>query len=323
MADVARLTLRRTRLNPHLRELAREVRVSREQLVQPLFVVDELHRREAVTGIDDVYRETADSLLVQIEADLERGVTKFLLFGVPAEKQSAAFDFDFTASQLAAVKRRFGDALWLAADVCLCSHTAHGHCGVLNEAHDYVRNDATVAELARAAVSYSQAGADCVAPSDMMDGRVAAIRAALDDGGQERTAIMSYAAKFASAFYGPFRDAADSAPAADEPLPDRTSYQLDPGRPADALASARRDASEGADILIVKPGLPYLDILAKLRDAIPERPRAAYQVSGEQAAIDALAGQGLARRDAVQQESWTAMVRAGANAIITYAARRQ
>lgn len=323
LADVAGLTLRRTRLNPHLRELTREVRVSREQLVQPLFVVDELRRREAVPGIDNVYRDTSDSLLTQIEADLENGITKFLLFGVPAAKQVAPFDFGFTAAEIAAVKHRFGDALWLAADVCLCSHTAHGHCGVLNENHDYVRNDATVAELARAAVAYAAAGADCVAPSDMMDGRVAAIRSALDDGGLQQAAIMSYAAKFASAFYGPFRDAAQSAPGADEPLQDRSTYQLDPGRPADALASARRDAQEGADILIVKPALPYLDILAKLRDAIPERPRAAYQVSGEQSAIDALAANGLADRDAVQRESWTAMVRAGANVIITYAARRR
>ena len=319
---MAGLTLRRTRLNPHLRELAREFRVSREQLVQPLFVVESLATREAVPGIDAVHRDTSDSLLTQVEADLASGVTKFLLFGVPADKQEAPFNFDFTAARVADVKRRFGDALWLATDVCLCSHTAHGHCGMLNESHDYVRNDATVAELARAALAYAEAGADCVAPSDMMDGRVGAIRAALDAAGLERTAIMSYAAKFASAFYGPFRDAAESAPAADEPLQDRTSYQLDPGRPADALASARRDAQEGADILIVKPGLPYLDILAALRDAIPDRPRAAYQVSGEQAAIDALAAKGLATREAMQRESWTAMLRAGANAIITYAARR-
>jgi len=319
---MAALTLRRTRLNPHLRELTREVRVSREQLVQPLFVVETLREREAVPGIDAVYRDTNDSLLAQIETDLANGITKFLLFGIPADKQTPPFNFDFTAAQITAVKRHFGDALWLATDVCLCSHTTHGHCGVLNESHDYLRNDATVAELALAGVAYAEAGADCVAPSDMMDGRVAAIRAALDAAGMERAAIMSYAAKFASAFYGPFRDAADSAPGENEPLQDRASYQLDPGRPADALASARRDSQEGADILIVKPGLPYLDILAQLRDAIPERPRAAYQVSGEQAAIDTLAANGLAERDAVQRECWTAMVRAGANMIISYAARR-
>lgn len=319
---MGRLTLRRTRLNPHLRELTREVRISREQLVQPVFVVEGLGDREAVPGLRDVYRDTPATLLAQLEADVDKGITKFLLFGVPAAKQEAPFNFDFTAAQVANVKRAFGDALWLAADVCLCSHTVHGHCGLLNESHDYVRNDATVAELARAALAYAQAGADCVAPSDMMDGRVAAIRDALDSNSHERTTIMSYAAKFASAFYGPFRDAAESAPAREAPLKDRATYQLDPARPADALASARRDAQEGADILIVKPGLPYLDILSQLRDALPERPRFAYQVSGEQAAIDALGAQGLADPLAAQQESWTAMARAGANAIITYAARR-
>ena len=149
---MASLTLRRTRLNRHLRELTREVRISREQLVQPVFVVEELGEREAVPGLRDVYRDTPASLLAQLEADLERGITKFLLFGVPAAKQEPPFDFDFTAAQLAAVKQAFGDALWLAADVCLCSHTVHGHCGLLNESHDYVRNDATVAELARAAL---------------------------------------------------------------------------------------------------------------------------------------------------------------------------
>lgn len=319
---MAGLTLRRTRLSRHVRELTREFRISREQLVQPLFVVEDLREREAVTGLHDVHRETAESLLAQIETDLETGVSKFLLFGVPAEKQTAPFNFDFTAAQIAAVKKRFGDAMWLSVDVCLCSHTEHGHCGLMNERHDHVRNDATVRELARAGLTYAQAGADCVAPSDMMDGRVAAIRGAMDEAGLNRVAIMSYAAKFASAFYGPFRSAAESAPAKDGPLKDRKSYQLDPARPADALASAQRDTQEGADLLIVKPALPYLDILSQLRDAIPQRPRVAYQVSGEQAAIDSLSARGLANRDAVQQESWTAMVRAGANAIISYAARR-
>jgi len=319
---MARLSLRRTRLNRHLRELTREFRVSREQLIQPLFVVDGLSRREAVAGMDDVYRESPDSLLRQIEADLYVGISKFLLFGVPANKHVTPEDFDFCAAQIAAIKSRFGDTIWLATDVCLCSHTNHGHCGLLNAAGDYVDNEATVALLAKAALAYAQAGADCVAPSDMMDGRVAAIRSNLDNQGLDRTAIMSYAAKFASAFYGPFRDAAESAPAPDNALTERTSYQLDPARPADALASAQRDANEGADILIVKPALPYLDILSALRDRVPDRPRAAYQVSGEQAAIDLLAANGLADRDAAQQESWLACLRAGANMIITYAARR-
>ncbi|MDJ0929228.1 MAG: porphobilinogen synthase [Gammaproteobacteria bacterium] len=318
---MAGLSLRRSRLNRHLRELTREIRVHREQLIQPLFIVDGIQRPEPVDGIQSVYRDTPESVLPQIEADLEAGIKKFLLFGVPGRKQERDFDHRFTSLQIAAIKEQFGEDLWLAADVCLCSHTTHGHCGMLNDAGDYVRNDATVAELARAALSYASAGADCVAPSDMMDGRVAAIRAVLDQNDLERTAVMSYAAKFQSHFYGPFRAAANSAPAAGNRLSDRASYQLDPARPTDALRSARRDAAEGADILMVKPGLPYLDVLAELTAAV-ELPWAVYQVSGEQAAIDMLAERGLADRDAAQRESWTAFVRAGANAIISYAARR-
>ena len=319
---MAGLSLRRSRLNRHLRELTRDVRVHREQLIQPLFVVDGITAREPVAGIVDLFRDTPESVLRQIEADLEAGISKFLLFGVPRQKQERDFDHRFTSLQIAAIKEQFGDDLWLAADVCLCSHTTHGHCGVLNDTGDYLRNDATVAELARAALSYGSAGVDCVAPSDMMDGRVAAIRGALDEHDLERTAIMSYAAKFQSHFYGPFRVAAESSPAAENRLTDRASYQLDPARPSDALLSAQRDAAEGADILMVKPGLPYLDVLAQLTATI-DKPWAVYQVSGEQAAIDLLADRGLADRGAAQRESWTAFARAGANAIISYAARRQ
>ncbi len=206
--------------------------------------------------------------------------------------------------------------------MCLCSHTSHGHCGILNDAWDHVDNDASVAALARRGGELTQPpGADCVAPSDMMDGRVAAIRAALDAGRHERTAIMSYAAKFHSAFYGPFRLAADSAPARQGALRDRASYQIDPGRPRDARLSAERDAAEGADILMVKPGLPYLDVLRDLSRRIA-RPWAVYQTSGEQAALELLAREGLADADRIQAESWTALRRAGASMIISYAARR-
>jgi porphobilinogen synthase len=192
---------------------------------------------------------------------------------------------------------------------------------VLNTAGDYVVNDATSEELANAAGRFAQAGADCVAPSDMMDGRVAAIRSALDQLDCEQTTIMSYSAKFHSNFYGPFRLAADSAPAEQNRLRDRASYQIDPARPRDALASSRRDAREGADILMVKPGLPYLDVLASLSEQIP-LPWAVYQTSGEQAAIDLLAHHDLLQRDATQRETWLAFKRAGASIIISYAARR-
>jgi len=319
---MTRLSLRRTRLNRHIRELTRETHIQPQQLIQPLFVVDGIAEREPVPGVDTLYRDTSQSLLQQIEADRAAGINKFLLFGVPAEKRVAQFDVSFTATQIETIRQRFGDDIWLAVDVCLCSHTSHGHCGVLNTAGDYVRNDATVEELANAAGHYAQAGADCVAPSDMMDGRVAAIRAALDTLGYERTMIMSYSAKFHSHFYGPFRLAADSAPAAEaNRLRDRASYQIDPARPQDALASSRRDAEEGADILMVKPGLPYLDVLTNLSTRI-SLPWAVYQTSGEQAAIDVLARHYLIRRDAAQYETWLAFKRAGASMIISYAARR-
>jgi len=318
---MAPLSLRRTRLNPLTRELTREVRVHKEQLIQPLFVVDGIEQREPVPGLQAVYRDTADTLLRQIEQDLEHGINKFLLFGVPREKRRAEFDHGFTGARIEAIKQRFGNDLWLGVDVCLCSHTTHGHCGVLNDGGDHVRNDATVAELAAAARIYAEAGADCVAPSDMMDGRIAAIREALDTTAFEQTLIMSYAAKFHSSFYGPFRLAADSAPAEDAPLKNRATYQIDPARPGDARLSAERDAREGADILMVKPGLPYLDVLAKLSAAVP-KPWAVYQTSGEQAAIDLLADRELMRGNAAQYETWTAFLRAGATIIISYAARR-
>ena len=318
---MAPMSLRRGRANRHIRALTRQARVHREQLIQPLFVIEGLDRREAVPGLDAVFRDTPESVLQQIEQDIEAGIDKFLLFGVPGEKTPADFSHAFTGSQIEAIKNRFGADLWLGVDVCLCSHTTHGHCGILNDSGDHVLNDATVEELAAAARVYAEAGADCVAPSDMMDGRVAAIRAALLAAGRDRTAIMSYSAKFHSNFYGPFRRAADSAPAADVTLRDRATYQIDPARPGDALLSSERDDLEGADILMVKPGLPYLDILAELSARIP-KPWAVYQTSGEQAGIDVPAGQDLLRRDAAQLETWTAFVRAGASMIITYAARR-
>ncbi len=317
----ASLGLRRLRLNRHIRELTCEVHVTPAQFIQPLFVVEGLEARESVPGLPGVYRETPSSLLEQIAADLQAGVSKFILFGVPPRKATRDFDFSFTAGQIAAVKQAFGTQIWLATDVCLCSATTHGHCGILNDMGDHVLNEATVEELARAALAYARAGADCVAPSDMMDGRVAAIRAALDNNGCDQTVLMSYAAKFHSRLYGPFRVAAESTPRGAVLLGDRASYQIDPARPADALASAQRDAAEGADILMVKPGLPYLDILARLSDALPTYPWAVYEVSGEYAALEALAAQGLADGPRAHAEAWHALARAGAQIIISYGAR--
>lgn len=321
---MAGLTLRRLRDHPRLRHALHEVRPDPAQFVQPLFVVEGLREREAVPGLREVWRDTPGSLIRQVEQDLEAGVGAFLLFGVPARKHERNFEHDFTAAQIESIKARFGNALWLAADVCLCSHTTHGHCGILDHEHAHVRNEESVAALVDEALRFAAAGADAVAPSDMMDGRVAAIRDALDAGGRERTVLLSYAAKFHSAFYGPFRVAADSAPKAsggDIALRDRASYQIDPARPRDALQSAFRDAAEGADILMVKPGLPYLDVLAALSAEI-SLPWAVYQTSGEQAGLDLAADAGLADAARAQVETWTAFVRAGANLIISYAARR-
>lgn len=316
---MAGLSLRRTRLSPALRELTREVRPTADQFVQPLFAVEGLSDREAVPGLNEVWRDTSDSLLHQIEADLNTGINKFLLFGVPAGKAERDFDHDFTVAQIGAIKQRFGSDLWLATDVCLCSATTHGHCGVLSDTRDHVDNPESVAALAAEALQYAAAGADCVAPSDMMDGRVAAIRAALAGADLDDRVVMSYSAKFHSGFYGPFRVAADSAPAATA-LRDRASYQIDPARPRDALLSSRRDAAEGADILMVKPALPYLDVLHRLSSEI-DLPWAAYQTSGESAGLTLLAEHRLADLPRVNVEAWIAMLRAGASFIISYDAR--
>jgi porphobilinogen synthase len=314
------ISLRRLRQDAHVRALTRGARPHPEQFIQPLFVVEGIKTRETIPGLTGVYRDTPASLLAQIESDLKAGASKFLLFGVPAAHQSHDIDWSFTAGQIAAIKQRFGKDVWLSVDVCLCSATPHGHCGVLNDSADHLDNGASVTELVAAALAYARAGADCVAPSDMMDGRIGAIRAALDADGLERAVLMSYAAKFHSSFYGPFRVAADSAPKGDNKLGDRSSYQIDPSRANDALLSVERDVAEGADILMVKPGMPYLDILADLSRRYAQ-PWAVYEVSGEYAGIELLAEQGLANRVAAHREAWTGFVRAGASMIISYGAR--
>jgi len=321
-------TLRRLRQNAHVRALTREVHLQLEQLIQPCFVAEANRAPEVIPGLTGVNQDTPDSLLRQVEADLKAGVRAFLLFGVPRARSERHIDWSFTAGQVRALKARFGSDIWLAADVCLCSSTPHGHCGVLNPEGDHVDNDASVQELSAAALAYAQAGADCVAPSDMMDGRIRAIRDTLDSHGCERTVLMSYSVKFQSSLYGPFRVAAESAPQSNASggsgavkLSDRASYQLDPARPGDAWLCAERDVAEGADILMVKPGLPYLDLLRELSREI-RKPWAVYHVSGEFAALEALAAQGLAPRAALHREILTAFKRAGASMIITYGARQ-
>ena len=314
---------RRIRQNPIMRKLTQEVIVSPQKLIQPLFAVDGIKEKETIPGLTGVFRDTPTTLLKQVEQDLEAGVNSFLLFGVPSEKAEHSFNYEFTSNQLHALKKRFGNDIFLSVDVCLCSYTSHGHCGILNDSYDHVMNAESVDALANAALSYAQAGADCVAPSDMMDHRIAAIRERLDDHGLEQTLIMSYSAKFNSGFYGPFRVAADSAPkpgSKELKLKARASYQIDPANPSDAYRCSVRDAEEGADILMVKPGLPYLDVLQSLSSQIP-LPWAVYEVSGEFAAIELMAEKGLIDRQRAHLEAWTAFFRAGADMVITYGAR--
>jgi porphobilinogen synthase len=290
------------------------------KLIQPLFVVEGIQEREVIPGLTGVYRDTPASLLKQVEQDLKKGVKSFLLFGVPAQKTESGFNYDFTSHQLEALKKQFGRDLFLSVDVCLCSYTSHGHCGILNDSMDHVMNAESVDALAKAALAYAQAGADCVAPSDMMDHRIRAIRETLDENHLHETLIMSYSAKFHSGFYGPFRVAADSAPKGALKLKDRGTYQIDPANPADAYRSSVRDMEEGADILMVKPGLPYLDVISNLTAQIP-LPWAVYEVSGEFAAIELMAEKGLIDARRAHLESWTAFFRAGAQMVITYGAR--
>ena len=311
---------RRIRSSPIARNLAKEVHFDVSKLIQPLFVVEGISKKEEVPGLGGVFRETEATLLKQVEQDLEKGVKSFLLFGVPSAKSEKNFNYDFTASQLHALKKRFGNDIFLSVDVCLCSYTTHGHCGILTDSEDHVDNGQSVTALAQAALAYAQAGADCVAPSDMMDHRIRAIRETLDQHKLYQTLIMSYSAKFHSGFYGPFRAAADSAPKGDLKIKDRATYQIDPAHPSDALRSSLRDQDEGADILMVKPGLPYLDVLKELSSQIP-LPWAVYEVSGEYAAVELMAEKGLIDARRAHLESWTAFFRAGAQMVITYGAR--
>jgi porphobilinogen synthase len=314
------LSNRRIRSSPIIRKLTQEVTFDVSKLIQPLFVAEGISTRESIPGLTGVFRETPESLIKQVEKDLEVGVKSFLLFGVPSAKGAQKFDYEFTASQVRALKNRFGSEIFLSVDVCLCSYTTHGHCGILTDSEDHVDNGASVSALAAAALAYAKAGADCVAPSDMMDHRVRAIRETLDENQLFQTLIMSYSAKFHSGFYGPFRAAADSAPKGELKIKDRATYQIDPANPSDAFRSSLRDQEEGADILMVKPGLPYLDVLKELSSQIP-LPWAVYEVSGEYAAIELMAEKGLVDARRAHLESWTAFFRAGAQMVITYGAR--
>jgi porphobilinogen synthase len=310
--------LRRLRRSPGLRDLVRETRLEAGDLVLPLFVEDGLEGRAPIGAMPGVERLGLGALVEEAGAAAALGLPGVLLFGIPAEKDpegSGAWDDDGVV-QLAtrAIKDAHPDLL-VICDLCLCEYTSHGHCGLLDD-DGHVDNDASVELLARTAVSQARAGADVIAPSDMMDGRVGAIRAALDDDGFTETPILAYSAKFASAFYGPFREAADSTPA----FGDRRGYQMDPGNGDEALREVRLDVEEGADVVMVKPALPYLDVIRRVKDAT-RMPVAAYNVSGEYAMVKAAAAAGHLDERAAVLETLTAIRRAGADIVITYHAK--
>jgi porphobilinogen synthase len=306
--------MRRLRRSEGLRRLVRETRVAPADLIQPLFVVSGTRVDRPIPSLPGqrhVSPDVAAGLAAEAQA---RGVGGMLLFGLPDSKDeqgTSAWDDSGPVQNAIRAIRAQAPGLPIVTDVCLCQYTSHGACGVLREGE--VDNDATLPLLARVAVSHARAGAHAVAPSDMMDGRVAALRAALDGEGLENAAIFAYSTKFASAFYGPFRDAAGSAPKSG----DRKGYQLDPANAREAVREALLDEAEGADALMVKPALPYLDVIARVRDASP-LPLAAYQVSGEYAMLEAAAAAGALDRRIAILESLTAIRRAGADLVITY-----
>jgi porphobilinogen synthase len=308
---------RRWRRTPGLRAVARETRISADQLVAPLFVHDAERSREPIASLPGHARWTPERAADEAAALAALGVGSVLLFGIPelkdAEGRGAWAEDGPVPRAIRAIKRRAPElVVW--ADVCLCEYTDHGHCGVLRAGE--VDNDATLPLLARAAVAYARAGADVVAPSDMMDGRVAAIRAGLDQAGCADTAIVSYAVKYASAFYGPFREAAGSTPRSG----DRRGYQMDSANVREAVREAEADVEEGADALIVKPGGPYLDVVRAVREAV-RVPVAAYQVSGEYAALHAAADRGWLDLERAMWETTLGLRRAGADLVISYFAR--
>jgi len=313
------ITQRRLRADRHIRELTASVKLSYKSFIQPLFADEAISEPREVNGLNEVLVETSDSILNSIEQNLHNGITKFLLFPVPAHKKEKDFDFSFATKTIKKIKETFGEDIWLASDVCLCSYTTHGHCGILNEDHSQLLNSKTVETLSQYSALLANAGADCIAPSDMTDGRIGAIRNKLDALGYEQVSIMSYAAKFSSQWYGPFRDACHSAPNT-KGLQNRKTYQLSPFNINDAIASAIRDEKEGADILMVKPAGLYTDVIAKLKQQTL-KPIAAYHVSGEYAAIESMAKQNLVNREAAHIETWAALARAGADIIISYASK--
>lgn len=308
---------RRLRKNPVIRNLIQETTVLLQDLVYPLFIVEGKNVKQEIQSMPENYRFSQDQALIEIESLYKMGLKAFLLFGIPDYKDelgsSAYCENNLIARTISTIKKRFPD-IYLIADVCLCEYTSHGHCGVIHN-HD-VDNDKTLPLLAKASVSYAKAGADMIAPSDMMDGRVAFIRKKLDQEGFSQIPIMAYSAKYCSSFYGPFREAADSAPK----FGDRKTYQMNPANVREGLKEILYDIEEGADIVMVKPAMPYLDVISKAKE-VGSVPVAAYQVSGEYAMIMAANQIGWLDGKKAAMESLISIKRAGADLIITYFAK--
>ena len=307
---------RRLRRNAALRSLVRESRLSTDDLVLPLFVGEGTDRRLEIGSMPGVFRESVDLVAERVESAAALGIRAAILFGIPDAKDaigSGSYDSGGAVQRaLRLLRERFPD-LVLIADTCLCEYTDHGHCGILDRRAE-VDNDATLDVLARVVVSQAESGADLVAPSGMIDGQVAVIRSALDRSGHTGVGILAYSAKYASAFYGPFRDAAQATPA----FGDRRSHQMDPGNAAEAVREALQDVAEGADMVMVKPALAYLDVVRRVREACEGVPLVAYNVSGEYAMVKAAASAGWLAERSVVLELLGSMKRAGADLIITY-----
>lgn len=317
MAGFPQLRLRRLRRRESLRALVRESSVEIGDLVYPLFVMEGKGIKQEIASMPGVFRFSVDQLPREIEEIAKLKIPAVLLFGIPEHKDevgSAAYQPEGVIQQAIRAIKKTVPELVVITDICLCEYTSHGHCGIV--VNGYVDNDRTLSLLAKTAVSQAEAGADIVAPSDMMDGRVRAIREALDEKGLQHIPILSYAAKYASAFYGPFREAAGSAPQ----FGDRRSYQMDPANLREALREVEQDIAEGADIIMVKPALAYLDVIRRVRDTF-NHPLAAYNVSGEYAMVKAAAKQGWLEERQIVLEILTAIKRAGADIIITYHAK--
>ena len=308
---------RRLRSSDCLRRMVRETRVSPDSLIYPLFLVEGENIVEPIPSLEGQYRYSPDRVGEAVEECLKAGVSRVLLFGIPAHKDacgSSAWDENGVVQQgIRAIKEQYPEC-YIITDVCMCEYTSHGHCGIL--CGETVDNDKTLEVLSKTALSHVKAGADMVAPSDMMDGRVGAIRRTLDEAGYTNIPIMAYSAKYASAFYGPFRDAAGSAPA----FGDRRGYQMDPHNRKEAIRECALDVEEGADILMVKPALSYLDVIREVSDTF-DLPLCAYQVSGEYAMIKAAGAAGLIDEYRLLCESALSIYRAGANILITYYAK--